>query len=193
VSAQFTILVVCLGNVCRSPVAERLLRLRFQELLGERASAVDVSSAGVRAMVGSPVHELSAAELVRLGGDPAGFAARQVTPALPGEADLVLTATSELRSRVLEEAPRALKRAFTIRELATLLRADLDEPVTGPADLVARAAARRGAVPVPDYGVPDPIGRSAEVHRQAAELLDADCAVIARRIADTVSATRADV
>ena len=72
-SEPFTILVVCLGNVCRSPLAERLLRMRFEQMLGDGASAVHLSSAGVRALVGDPMNELSAAELRRLGGDPDGF------------------------------------------------------------------------------------------------------------------------
>ena len=100
-SEPFEILVVCLGNVCRSPLAEQVLRMRFAELLGDGSPAVRVSSAGARALVGRPMDEHAAAELRRLGGDPEGFAATQLTAAAAGAADLVLTATRELRSRVL--------------------------------------------------------------------------------------------
>ncbi len=183
----FRVLVVCLGNVCRSPLAERLLRHRLDELLGERAGEVEVGSAGVRALVGAPMDTTSAAELVRLGGDPAGFASRQLEPAATEGAGLVLTATRELRSRALEEAPRALKRTFTLRELATVLAADgFDAGPTTPVDLVRRAASWRGAVSVDDYDVPDPIGRSADVHREVADLLDAACTAIASSLAAAV-------
>jgi protein-tyrosine phosphatase len=187
VSEQFTILVVCLGNVCRSPLAERLLRMRFEQMLGDGASAVRVSSAGVRALVGDPMNESSAAELRRLGGDPDGFVSSQVTAARATEADLVLTATRDLRSRVLEEAPRALKRTFTIREFAALAS---DGPerrrVSGAADLVAQAASWRGSAQILEYDVPDPIGKSEAVHREVADMLDADCEAIARAVVGAI-------
>ena len=56
----FRILTVCTGNICRSPVAERLL----QAGLGD---AVAVSSAGVRAVVGDPIHPGMVALLERSG------------------------------------------------------------------------------------------------------------------------------
>ena len=186
-SERFEILVVCLGNVCRSPLAERLLHLRFEQLLGERSSAVRVTSAGVRALVGDPMNELSAAELRRLGGDPTGFVSSQVTGQRATSADLVLTATRDLRSRVLEEAPRALKRTFTIRELAAIVASGLDrERVSSPVDLVTQAASWRGSAEVVEYDVPDPIGTSPPVHRDVADLLEADCDLIARAVAGAV-------
>jgi len=188
VSERFEILVVCLGNVCRSPLAERVLRMRFDERLGPDATRVNVTSAGVRALVGDPMEQHAAAELVRLGGDPGGFVSSQLTGARTGSADLVLTATRELRSRVLEEQPRALKRSFTIREMAALVGSDgfRDQPVESPADLVALAASWRGSAQVDDYDVMDPIGRSAEVHREVADILDADCTAIARAVVGAI-------
>ena len=186
-SEPFTILVVCLGNVCRSPLAERLLRMRFEQMLGDGASAVHVSSAGVRALVGDPMNELSAAELRRLGGDPDGFVSSQVTSARATEADLVLTASRDLRSRVLEEAPRALKRTFTIREFAALASNGPDRRrAAGATDLVAQAASARGSAHIFEYDVPDPIGKSAAVHREVAEMLDADCEAIARAVVGAI-------
>ena len=187
-SEHFKILVVCLGNVCRSPVAERLLRLRFDELLGQGASAVHVSSAGVRALVGDPMDTKAEAELVRLGGDPSGFAGRQVTGSMATDADLVLVATRQLRSRVLEEAPRALKRTFTLREFAAITASNAfrETRVQSPTELVARAASWRGSSVVDDYDVPDPIGQSQEFHRQVAELLDTECTAIARAVTSAV-------
>ena len=188
-SEKFEILVVCLGNVCRSPLAEHLLRRRLDELLGDDAdSGVRVSSAGVRALVGAPMDESAEAELRRLGGDPGTFAAQQLTAAAATKADLVLTATRALRSRVLEEAPRALKRTFTVREFATLVRSGVfdDRRVESPADLVNRAASWRGSVIVDEYDIADPIGRSPEFHREVAEILDRDCEAIARGVVGAV-------
>ncbi len=180
------VLVVCVGNVCRSPLAERLLRLRLDTLLGDASGAVHVTSAGVRALVGAPMDAHAAAELLRLGGDPSGFASSQVTPAVVGAADLVLTATTDLRSRVLQEAPRALRRTFTLLELASMLAPEAARPDGGLAALVADAAALRGSRPTTGLDVPDPVRRSAEVHREVADLLDDGCTRIARALAAVV-------
>jgi protein-tyrosine phosphatase len=182
------ILLVCLGNVCRSPLAERVLRMRLDELLGERASMVEVSSAGVRALVGHPMDDRAAAELVRLGGDPEGFAATQLTENMVKDADVVLTASTTVRSLVLAQAPRAMSRTFTIREFASLISADGPRPLEG--DLVAHAASLRGSVPVIDFDVRDPIGQSRRVHRRVADLLDESCTTIARAVAEWVLTAR---
>jgi protein-tyrosine phosphatase len=182
--SELSILVVCLGNVCRSPLAERMLRKRFDELLGDGADAVQVSSAGVWALVGEPMDASSADELARLGGDPSDFAARQVDAAMTDDADLILTATRELRSRVLEESPRALKRSFTMCEFAALATSDAfrERRPASAADLIRRAAAWRGSADIEDYDVPDPIGQSPECHREVADLLERECTAIARAV-----------
>ena len=69
----FRILTVCVGNVCRSPLMERLLRDRLASL------EVEVSWAGVQGMVGSPMERNAAAQLSRLGGSAEGFVARRIT------------------------------------------------------------------------------------------------------------------
>jgi protein-tyrosine phosphatase len=182
---SFEILVVCLGNVCRSPLAEHVLRMRIDELLPDGDSRVHVRSAGVRGLTGQSMDPHAAAELERLGGDASAFRARQLTGELATHADLVLTATRALRSRVLEEAPRALRRTFTIRELAAIVAspAFAEQPLHGAGALVATAASWRGSVTVEDYDIADPIGRSAEFHRAVADVLNTECAAIARAVA----------
>jgi protein-tyrosine phosphatase len=111
----FTILCVCTGNVARSPAAERLLA----HALG---SSVRVSSAGTHALVGqgfSPPMDVLVAET---GADTSGFAAREVTPAILREADLVLGLTREHRALTVDLAPATVRRSFTLREYARLLR-----------------------------------------------------------------------
>ncbi|WP_460838586.1 arsenate reductase/protein-tyrosine-phosphatase family protein [Nocardioides marmoraquaticus] len=156
------ILVVCVGNVCRSPLAERLLRARLPE-------GVEVTSAGTNALVGEPMDRQAAAELRERGGSDEGFAARRLTRAMVEQADLVLTATTDIRSRVLEEAPVALHRTFTLKELAALLD---DQPVDDLRPALRAAAQRRSEVAASDLDVPDPYRRGTETHAEAAQQVD---------------------
>jgi protein-tyrosine phosphatase len=181
----FRLLFVCTGNICRSPVAEILTRHVLVGRLGGRAaSAFRISSAGVQAVVGAPVHPLMVTELAPLGldGEAERFVARQLVPELVESADLVLGASPRHRSTVVEQAPGALPIAFGLREFARL--AESVDPSVLPSAPVARAHAlverardRRGMVPpVPpqDDLIPDPIGGPPSAHSTAAKLI-ADC------------------
>lgn len=77
-----SILVVCVGNICRSPTGERLL----QQYLPEKI----ISSAGVGAVVGSCAHKTSVQVAKQHGLSLAGHVARQLTSALCLEHDLIL-------------------------------------------------------------------------------------------------------
>ena len=170
-AAPFRVLFVCIGNVCRSPVGERLLAARLP------AERFEVSSAGVGAMVGYAMSRYAAAELRSYGGDPTGFAARQLTPEIVEQSDLVLTATRELRSQVLAEVPGALRRTFTILEFAALLE---HAEGASTADVVKWAGAHRSSVGNVEQDVPDPYRRGAEEHARAAESIDAAVQQIAK-------------
>lgn len=70
----FGILFVCTANICRSPMAEHLLRGSLAALLDTGgAIRFDVSSAGILGWDGEPMDPAAAAELRRLGGDPSRF------------------------------------------------------------------------------------------------------------------------
>lgn len=164
VTSPFRILTVCIGNVCRSPLAERLLHTRLP------ADRFVVASAGVGALVDRPMDASAAVELRRLGGDDTGFVARRLTPATTEDADLVLAATKEIRSAVLAESPAALRRTFTLRELAALIGAAVGET---PAEKIAWAARHRSDAADIDQDVVDPFGHSAQTHRAVADAIDA--------------------
>ena len=114
------IFFVCTGNVCRSPVAERLATAWAREKLAQspEADVVQIESAGLSAVANQPIDPHTATALVGLGGDPAGFRSREFTPELAADADLVLTMTRDQRRTVLEAAPRGLRRTFTLTEAA---------------------------------------------------------------------------
>jgi protein-tyrosine phosphatase len=128
-SSNVRILTVCTGNICRSPVAERMLQAGLDDV---RSGTFLVGSAGTLAVVGAPVQLPSARIIESRGGRPDGFAARQLTPELVRGADIILTMTASHRSAVVRLEPSALKRTFTIREFARMLKA-LEERDAGPA------------------------------------------------------------
>lgn len=83
------ILTICTGNICRSPMAELILRRAVQEAgLGDR---VDVASAGTTGWEeGEPIDPRAAAELESRGISSGEHRARQATSAMLREADLIL-------------------------------------------------------------------------------------------------------
>jgi len=127
-SAQVRILTVCTGNICRSPVAERLLQAGLDQAV---PGGFVVTSAGTHAMVGDPIQPPSADIVRAFGGNAEGFAARQLTSRILRGVDLVLTMTSGHRGEVLKLDASVLKRTFTIREFARMLDV-LDDRATAP-------------------------------------------------------------
>lgn len=175
---SFHVLVVCTGNICRSPIGHLLL----DAPLGDE---VTVSSAGTRAMVGHPVQPELAA-LLPPAVDASGFAASQLTPARVKEADLVLAMTREHRQAVVEMFPGALRRSFTYREFARLMALPEGVPsAPTPADALRSAVAAAGLLRprVRTTGdlddIADPYQRGQEAYARAyAEISEAARAII---------------
>ena len=115
------ILIVCTGNICRSPFIERLLQRQLDEHRARFAQRILVHSAGTGAVTGSAMDKRAAAQLVAHGGDPTGFRARDLTPDLIAESDLILTATRDHRGRVAVMYPKALRQVFTFCDFADLV------------------------------------------------------------------------
>ncbi len=100
------ILVVCIGNVCRSPVAAAMLR----RALPER----EVTSAGLGALVDRGV-EPTARELAEADGlDVSEHQARQLTPEMLQAADLVLVMSEGQRRAVADLSPAALGKTMLL-------------------------------------------------------------------------------
>jgi protein-tyrosine phosphatase len=102
------VLVVCVGNICRSPTAEHLLRQCLA------ATDIQVSSAGLGARAGSPIERNALALLQRQGEQPREHHARQLNAQLLREADLVLVMEHHHLQGVLQVAPEARGKTFLL-------------------------------------------------------------------------------
>jgi protein-tyrosine-phosphatase len=169
-----SILVVCTGNICRSPIAEGFLRRDLLRRFGPDGPSV--SSAGIHAWEGNEVSDGSVLAAAERGTDIAGHRARQVTPHLVRSADLVLCMASEHRYAVSELIPEASERAFTLKELVRLLEArPSNGTATTLADRVSDAAEARskGFASNPyDEDIADPLGQPMQAYRGVAWELD---------------------
>jgi protein-tyrosine phosphatase len=124
----FTILHVCMGNICRSPMSERLLATVLHKQLGDAVVSRYLNhGAGTGSWhIGEPMQAGAARQITARGGDPAGFRARRISGDLVDMSDLVLTATAEQVGYVLDLRPDAVGRTFALREFGRLLpHADL--------------------------------------------------------------------
>lgn len=175
---RFTLLVVCHANLCRSPIAERIIGKVFEERLGQHSVAFDVVSAGTHAWSNSAMHPFAAEVLREHGADPTGFLSRRLTEALVRQADLVLTATRQQRSDCVALVPSAVRRTFTLlqfgRYAAALRPADLTAIWPPPARLqkmIEAVSVVRSQLPVPlanEDDLPDPVHSPIEVFRRCA-------------------------
>lgn len=102
------VLVVCVGNICRSPTAEWLLRHRVKR------EGMTIESAGLAAMVGNSIDPLAEAILAEHGVSAAGHVARQVSPDLINAADIVLVMDQRHMSAIHAQVPHARGKTFLL-------------------------------------------------------------------------------
>ena len=104
------ILTVCIGNICRSPMAEALLADRLRR----RGIAAVVESAGLAALVGLPADPVARELMAERAIDIAGHRARQLTPELIRSFELILVMEAEQRRAVEAMLPAARGRVRCI-------------------------------------------------------------------------------
>ncbi len=127
-----SVLLVCTGNICRSPLAEVLLR---RELAERNESGITVLSAGTGAWEGAPASEGALLVALEHGLDLSGHRAKLLTRALVSETDLVFTMARHHRARVQELGGEG--RVYVLGEYAGRLgpEAEVGDPFGGDIDL----------------------------------------------------------
>lgn len=186
---RFTVLHVCMGNICRSPMAERLLTRAVAEAAGagpdKAQELVHSHSAGTGGWhAGEEMHPSAARQVRDRGGDPDRFRARQLRAEHLDEADLVLVATADQQLYVAALRPDAAARTFVLGELGRLRRR-VDEDTLPPPDatpegvhrrgvalVAALDAVRAGAPAPPEDDLDDPWGRGEKTFARVADEIE---------------------
>jgi protein-tyrosine-phosphatase len=173
------ILVVCTGNICRSPMAEGFLRAALVRRLGDDAPTV--TSAGTAGWDGSRATEEAIRAADELGVDIRGHSARHLDDPILDDADLIVCMAAEHRTAILHGRPDLSSTTFTLSELVGLLEAS---PASGSigARVAAATAGRNGSPPSRAGDIRDPLGEPLDGYREvAAELRE-----LSDRLADAL-------
>lgn len=129
-------LVVCEGNICRSPMA--------QAVLAAALPGAQMQSAGLGALIGMPADDMAVRLMRERGIDITAHRAQQISRPLCIQADLVFVMEAAQRSRLEEMYPQVRGRVFRLGEEAKL---DIPDPYRQP------EPAFRSALALIDEGV----------------------------------------
>jgi protein-tyrosine phosphatase len=144
-----TILIACTANICRSPMAAAIMRRRIADLSLE--DEIEVLSAGVWAEDGHGASPNAIVTLAGRGMDLTGHRSQLLTPALLGEADIVLVMEEAHRRSLFYLAPQHLSRIFLLTEMSGG-HADVADPYGGSVEGYVRTVDELAALI--DAGMP---------------------------------------
>ncbi len=111
-NTDLTVLFVCTGNTCRSPIAEQIFNEQSRNL------SAHAFSAGLDAKAGSPINPQAANALTSLGYNPTEHTSTLVSTEAVEEADVILTFTQDQKNELGQRFPMGIRKLFTISEYA---------------------------------------------------------------------------
>lgn len=127
------LLIVCHGNIMRSPFAAHLLA---QEL--PPGCAVEISSAGLEAVTGTPAHPRAVTSAAARGVDLRGHAATRLDAEQVEDADVILAMDAPQIVALRHRYPGARRRIFLLTADAPAAPLEIADPVLGDDAVVAR-------------------------------------------------------
>jgi len=100
------ILVVCIGNICRSPMAEYFLRHEYPHL--------HIESAGISGLIGHAADEKASLCMQRFGIDMSPHVAKKLNAELIKKADLILVMSHNQQKHIEETWPFSKGKTFRL-------------------------------------------------------------------------------
>ena len=104
------VLMVCVGNICRSPMAAALMAEKLKPMTPE----VALTSAGIHALVNHPAHKTAQTLMLERGLDISLHKAQQVTPAILFNNDLILTMEARHQKHIEYNLPSVRGRVYRL-------------------------------------------------------------------------------
>lgn len=129
-----SILVLCIGNICRSPIGEAI----FASRLSTASSMISVSSAGINALVNYPADLISQELMLERGLDISGHLARQLTSDMAFRADIIFTMDLEQQKYVEKKFPSLRGRTHRLGKWSGF---DVPDPFQRPRIIFEQALA----------------------------------------------------
>jgi protein-tyrosine phosphatase len=176
------IVLVCTGNVCRSPMAEGFLRAELERRFGPDAPTV--ASCGTAGWEGSGATPEAVTAARERDVDIGSHVARRLAEPHVSDAQLVVGMAGEHRDAVVRRARHAAAKTFSLKEVIRLLEA-LPLASADPSSLAGRVSQaddlrRSGFQGNPfDEDVVDPLGFPLDTYRAVAWELDDLCGRLA--------------
>lgn len=131
---NFTILFVCSGNTCRSPMAKGILEKKLEN------KNVTVFSAGTIAQPGILPSDFALITAQKYGADISHHLSSPLTKELIIDADLILVMSTKHKDRVIELVPKAKSKTFLLKEYASGLPEEIEDPVGQPLEVFEKVA-----------------------------------------------------
>jgi len=141
-----SVLFVCTGNSCRSPMAEGLLK-KYLSQLGK--GDIEVKSAGMGALDGFTPTDETIEVMKKEGVDLSGFKSKALTKELVKEADLILVMEVKHKEQIRRIEPEAEGKTYLLKEFQMGGKSSYPE----------------------DPNVPDPIGKSLDYYKLSFEVI----------------------
>lgn len=111
------ILVVCVGNICRSPMAAAILKQQYPQK--------NIDSAGIAAVIGAPADDHAITIMAAAGLDITSHVAKQISTEMVNEAELILTMSESQTKWIERQWPYCRGKVFRIGHW---LDKDIEDP-----------------------------------------------------------------